>query len=118
MNPHATPRDQLRADAMMRSAIARADASERFFWWRVAALLVVSACVAWLGISHVEHRSAGVRTAHQLALVHDQLREQVEINRRLGAQLTGKKDPVQLAQEAKQKLKMKSPEPGVQVEVR
>ncbi len=114
----ATDRDQQRADALMRSAIAKAEASERFFWWRVVAIVLVAATVTWLGIAQVEHRSAGVRTAHELAQVHDQLREQVEVNRRLGAQLTGKKDPVQLADEAKEKLKMKSPTPGAHVEVR
>jgi len=113
-----SPRDRLRADALMRSAIARAEASERFFWWRVAAILLISVGIGWLGITQVERRSAGVRTAHRLALVHDQLREQVEVNRRLAAQLTGKKDPVQLATEAKEQLNMKSPEPNQKVEVR
>ena len=118
MNVHASDRDQQRSAALMRSAIAKAEASERFFWWRVVAILLCASTVAWLGIAQVEHRSAGLRTAHELALVHDELRERVEVNRRLGAQLTGKKDPVQLAAEAKDKLKMKSPAPGDQVEVR
>ncbi len=106
-----------RAEALSRSAIARAAASERFFWWRVVALLGLCAVLGWFGIERVKQRSAGIRTAHQLARVHDQLREQVEVNRRLETRLIGKKEPVELAREAKDKLKMRSPRPGEQVEV-
>ncbi|MCO4761588.1 MAG: hypothetical protein KC502_08800 [Myxococcales bacterium] len=118
MNRPTSNRAKLRAEALTRSAIARAEASERFFWWRVVGIFLVATLVAWLGIRRVEERSAGVRAAHQLAQVHDQLREQVEINRRLGAQLTGKKQPVELAREAKHQLQMQSPKPGSHVEVK
>lgn len=111
-------RDQRVSAAAKRSAVARAAASERWFWGRVTVIVLVACFVGWLGIARVERRSAGVRTAHELALVHDQLREQVEVNRRLGAQLTGKKDPVELANEAERQLQMRSPKAGAQLEVR
>lgn len=95
----------------IRSAIARAEATERFFWWRVAAIVVVFVTVATAGVMRVRERSSSVRTAYKLARLHDALREQVELNHRLQAELTGKKEPTRLQEEAKSELGMRTPTP-------
>ncbi|GEM_PF-3297352 len=95
-----------------RSAIARAEATERFFWWRVAAILAVMVTVGSMGVWRVQERSSGVRTAYKLARLHDALREQVELNRRLEARLTHKKEPNRLQQEASVHFGMRTPRPN------
>lgn len=99
------PRDAIR------SAIARAEGTERFFWWRVVAVIAVVAMFASLGVFRVRERSSSVRTAYKLARLHDALREQVELNRRLSAELTGKKEPTRLREEASLRLNMRTPQP-------
>ena len=98
------PRDAIR------SAIARAEGTERIFWWRVVAIVAVVAFIASFGVFRVRERSSSVRTAYKLARLHDALREQVEFNRRIEADLTGKKDPTRLREEGL-KLKMRTPQP-------
>lgn len=92
------------------SEIARAEGTERFFWWRVAAILAVSLTIGSLGVVRVRQRSAGVQTAYRLARLHGALREQVEENRRLSALLTGKKEPTRLQSEAVGELHMRTPQ--------
>ena len=93
------------------SDIARAESTERLFWWRVAAILAIACTLGSVGVWRVRERSAGVRTAYELARLHDALREQVEENRRLSAALTGKKDPTRLHAEATGRLHMRTPQP-------
>lgn len=95
----------------IRSAIARAESTERFFWWRVAAIVAFFVTVATFGVIRVQERSSSVRTAYKLARLHDALREQVELNHRLAAELTGKKEPTRLQSEAKNELGMRTPSP-------
>lgn len=101
----APPRDAVR------SAIAKSEATERWFWWRVAAIVGIAVVVASLGVMRVRERSSSVRTAYKLARLHGALREQVELNRRLGADMTGKKDPTRLQEEAAAHLGMRTPQP-------
>lgn len=105
------------ATARRHSAIARAQSSERHFVWKLTLLLAIGVMVGWLGIWRVKQRSAGVRTAYELATLHDQLREQVELNRRHAATLAGKKDPNRLRDEAEGVLQMRAPGPREQVEL-
>ncbi len=97
------------ADAMRRTAIARVEASERRFVWKLVAILAAGLLFGSLGVWKVRQRSAGVRTAYELANLHDQLREQVELNRRHQAALAGKKDPNRLRREALGPIGMRTP---------
>lgn len=111
MQPQASQQESGPSRDAIRSAIAASAATERFFWWRVAAIVVVMVTVGALGVMRVRERSSNVRTAYKLARLHDALREQVELNRRLQASLTGKKDPTRLQDEAVQSFGMQTPPP-------
>jgi hypothetical protein len=89
--------------------MARVDATERRFVWKLAVIMAVGVLFASLGVWKVRQRSAGVRTAYKLAHLHDQLREQVELNRRHQAALAGKKDPNRLRREALGSIGMRTP---------
>ena len=97
------------AGAVRRTAMARAAATERFFVWKLVVVLAFGVLFGGMGVWKVRQRSAGVRTAYQLANLHDQLREQVELNRRHRAALAGKKDPNRLRQEAIDRMGMRTP---------
>ena len=99
------------AGAVARTAMARAAATEHRFVWKLVALLAFGALIAGLGVWKVRQRPAGVRTAYELANLHDQLREQVELNRRHQAALAGKKDPNRLREEAIDRMGMRTPRP-------
>ena len=88
------------AEAVRRTAMARVDATERRFVWKLVIILAGGLLFGCLGMWKVQERSAGVRTAYKLAHLHDQLREQVELNRRHQAALASKKDPNRLRREA------------------
>ena len=100
-----------------KSAIACAEASERHFVWKLTLIVALGVLVAWLGVRQVKHRSAGVRTAYRLAVLHDQLREQVELNRRHAAALASKKDPNRLRDEAERVWNMRAPGTRKQLEL-
>ncbi len=100
---------QLKSVASRRSAVARAEASERFFVWRLAAITAIAVAIGWLGIHKVSARCAGVRTAYELARMHDTLRGQVELNRRYAARLSGMKDVNRLREEAVKSFQMRIP---------
>ena len=99
------------ASAVARTAMARAAATERRFVWKLVAVLAFGVLVGCLGVWKVRQRSAGVKTAYELANLHDQLREQVELNRRHQAALAGKKDPNKPRQEAMERMGMRTPRP-------
>ncbi len=83
--------------------------SERLFWLRVAGILIVAAVLGVLGVKQVRRRSAGIGTAYELARMHDELREQVDANRRDAAKLTGRLDPTVLRLEAEGRFDMRVP---------
>ena len=90
--------------------------SERLFWLRLAGILLVAAVFGALGVAQVRHRSAGIGTAYELARMHDELREQVDSNRRDAARLTGRLDPTVLRREAEERFEMRVP-PAAEPEV-
>ena len=102
-------RERPRSVASQRSAVARAEASERFFVWRLAAITAIAVAIGWLGINKVSERCTGVRTAYELARKHDSLRGQVELNRRYEAKLAGMKDVNRLRDEAIEHYQMRTP---------
>lgn len=97
--------------------VERAQRSEQHFWLRVVAILAFFACIAVLGVLRVKHTSRGVRTAYDLVRTTDELRVQIEENRRLEAKLTGLKNPNELRKEAADRFDMHSPATGDQQEV-
>lgn len=99
------------ADAVAQTAMARAATTERRFVWKLVAVLAFGALIGGLGVWKVRQRSAGVKTAYELANLHDQLREQVELNRRHQAALAGKKNPNKLREEAMERMGMRTPRP-------
>ena len=99
------------ADAVSRTAMARAASTERRFVWKLVAVLAFGVLVASLGVWKVRQRSAGVKTAYELANLHDELREQLELNRRHKAALAGKKNPNKLREEAIERMGMRTPRP-------
>ncbi len=101
--------ERTRSVSLQRSAVSRAEASERFFIWRLAAITAVAVAIGWLGINKVSRRCAGVRTAYELARNHDTLRGQVELNRRYEAKLAGMKDVNRLREEALESYRMRTP---------
>ena len=80
----------------------RSERSERFFWPRVLAILGVAALVAIAGVMQVSKSSAGILMAYKLVQTNDAVREQMEANRRMEAELTGQKNPNQLREKARQ----------------
>lgn len=92
-----------------RSQLERAQASERLFWLRVVALLTLFAGAAAAGIVRVKHTTAGVRVSYELVKTSDELRVQLEENRRVEAVLTGLKNPNALRREAGEKFIMHTP---------
>ncbi len=95
----------------------RAERTERFFWWRVVAILGIALTVATLGVLQVRHSSSGIRTAYELVRANDALREQIEANRHAEANLTGLKNPNELRKEANEVYHMRVPGADEQVEV-
>ncbi len=89
--------------------VERANRSERFFWWRVTAILGVGISIGALGIMQVRRSSVGIRTAYELVKTSEALREQIEANRHLEAKLTGIKNPNDLRKEASETYQMHVP---------
>lgn len=97
--------------------VDRALQSERFFWWRVLAVLSVAGLVGLLGIAQVRRSSEGIRTAYEVSRADDTLRELIEANRHAEARLTGMKNPNTLRREAVEVHGMHLPGPDQQIEV-
>lgn len=95
----------------------RSERTERFFWWRVVAILGAALTMATLGVLQVRHSSSGIRTAYELVRANDALREQIEANRHAEANLTGLKNPNELRKEANEVYHMRVPGADEQVEV-
>ncbi len=95
----------------------RAHRSEQHFWLRVVVLLVFFGGMTALGILRVKQTSKGVRTAYDLVKTTEELRVQLEENRRLEARLTGLKNPNELRKEAAEHFDMHAPAAGDQEEV-
>ena len=95
----------------------RSERSERYFWWRIVAILGVAVLVATLGVLQVRRSSSGIRTAYELVRTNDALREQIEANRHDEASLTGLKNPNELRKEANEVYHMRVPGTEEQVEV-
>ncbi len=95
----------------------RARRSEQHFWLRVVVLLTFFGGVAALGILRVKQTTKGVRTAYELVKTTDELRVQIEENRRLEAQLTGLKNPNELRKEAAERFDMRAPAATDQEEI-
>lgn len=95
----------------------RSERSERFFWWRVVAILSVAISIATAGVLQVRRSTSGVRTAYELVRANDALREQIEANRHAEANLTGLKNPNELRKEANEVYHMRVPGADEQVEV-
>ena len=100
-----------------RSQVERAQASERLFWLRVVALVSIFAGAGAAGIVRVKHTTTGVRVAYELVKTNDELRVQLEENRRVEAILTGLKNPNALRREAGEKFTMHPPTAGDMSEV-
>lgn len=100
-----------------RSQVEKAQASERLFWLRVVALVSLFGGVAAAGIVRVKHTTAGVRVSYELVKTSDELRVQLEENRRVEAILTGLKNPNALRREASDKFIMHTPLAGELSEV-
>lgn len=99
------------------SQLEKAQASERLFWLRVVALVSLFGGVAAAGIVRVKHTTAGVRVSYELVKTSDELRVQLEENRRVEAILTGLKNPNALRREASDKFIMHTPSAGELSEV-
>jgi hypothetical protein len=91
---------------------------ERFFWVRLAAILLVAGAVGWLGVQQVGTRSASIRIAYKLARIHEELREQADANRRDAALLTGRMEANALRSEAVGRFGMRVPGAADTVEVK
>lgn len=100
-----------------KSAVERAQASENHFVLRVVLLLLFFSLVAAAGILKVKRATVAVRTAYDLVRTNDELRTQLDENRRLEAQLTGMKNPNLLRKQANDEFDMRSPASGDQEEV-
>ncbi len=83
-----------------KSAVERARGSEEHFVLRLALLVVLFVVIGAAGVLRVKRMSIGVRTAYELVRTNDELRMQLDENRRLEAQLTGMKNPNLLHKEA------------------
>lgn len=97
--------------------VESAERSERFFWWRVTAVLGVCISIGALGVMQVRRSSVGIRTAYELVKTSDTLREQIEENRHLEAKLTSMKNPNDLRKEAADTYQMHVPGADEQQEV-
>lgn len=95
----------------------RARRSEQHFWLRMALLLTFFGGVAALGILRVKQTTKGVRTAYELVKTTEELRVQIEENRRLEARLTGLKNPNELRKEAAEHFDMRAPAATDQEEI-
>ncbi|MBI5609813.1 MAG: hypothetical protein HY902_13155 [Deltaproteobacteria bacterium] len=95
----------------------RARRSEQHFWLRVVVLLSFFGGVAALGILRVKQTTKGVRTAYELVKTTEELRVQIEENRRLEARLTGLKNPNDLRKEAAEHFDMRAPAASDQEEI-
>lgn len=91
--------------------------SERFFVLRLVAILAAAGTVGSVGVMQVRRSSAGIRTAYELVQANDALREEIEANRHLEAQLVGLKNPNDLRREAQDVWEMHVPGADEQVEV-
>ena len=94
------------------SEVQRAQRSEDHFVLRLVALLAVFGTVATFGVLKVKRTTVGVRTAYDLVRTSDELRMQLDENRRLEAQLTGMKNPNLLRKEAADHFDMRAPATG------
>jgi len=95
----------------------RAERSERFFWWRILAILSIAITVGSMGVRQVKRSSVGIRTAYKLVRTNDELREQIESNRHAEARLTGLKNPNELRKEALEQHQMRVPSTDEQIDV-
>lgn len=110
--------DMLATDGpAMNTATARALRSERFFWWRLTALLALASAVGVVGVWKVRERSQGIRVAQKLAVVDSQLREAVETNLTLEAQILRELDPVALLKQGVEEFDMAAGDPDEAVVV-
>ncbi len=100
-----------------RTAIERAQESERHFVFRVALLIALFASIGAAGVIKVKRTTVGVRTAYDMVKTSDELRTQLDENRRLEAQLTGLKNPNALRREATDHFDMRAPASGDLLEV-
>ncbi|MSQ82395.1 MAG: hypothetical protein EXR77_05680 [Myxococcales bacterium] len=100
-----------------KSALQRAQDSENHFVLRLVLLVVLFATIGAAGVLKVKRSTVGVRTAYDLVRTSDELRTQLDENRRLEAQLTGIKNPNLLRKEASDHFDMRSPTTGDQLEV-
>ena len=91
-----------------KSAVERAHKSEEHFVLRLALLVLLFASIGAAGVLRVKHMSVGVRTAYELVRTNDELRMQLDENRRLEAQLTGMKNPNLLQKEAAEHFEMRA----------
>lgn len=93
------------------TATARALRSERFFWWRLTSLLALASALGAVGVWRVRERSQGIRVAQKLAVVDAQLREAVETNLTLEADILRELDPVQLLKQGVEEFDMAAGDP-------
>ncbi len=91
--------------------------SEQFVWWRVLGLVTLTAAITAAGVLRVREHSAGIRLARDLAQADAELREAVERNRDLEAQVERALDPVMLRDEAVTSFGMDNVDPDDLVEV-
>lgn len=116
--PLRGPTGSVDAAAILRaSAIARAERSERFFLLPFAGLLLAAGAIAWVGVVQVRARSEGIRQARKLSQLDEELRDTIEGNRRLEAEIVRTLDPVVLRRNAVERHDMRVPEPDEAVEV-
>jgi len=95
-----------------RSALERAQRSEDHFVVRLVVIVVVFVLVGAAGVLKVKKATVAVQTAYELVRTSDDLRMQLDENRRLEAQLTGLKNPNVLRREATEQFDMHAPSAG------
>ncbi len=113
----AAPRGLATDGPALHTATARALRSERFFWWRLTALLALASALGAVGVWKVRERSQGIRVAQKLAVVDAQLRQAVETNLTLEAEILRELDPVQLLKQGVEEFDMAAGDPDEAVVV-
>ncbi|HAN31995.1 MAG TPA: hypothetical protein DCQ06_10395 [Myxococcales bacterium] len=88
-----------RSEALARSAMARAESSELFFWWRVVALLAVFGIIGSIAIQRVRQRSHGVQAVYELEAVNRRYLEEVERARNLRSEIAKRTELLNVYQE-------------------
>ena len=88
-----------RSEALARSAMARAEGSEMFFWWRVVGLLLVFGLMASVAIQRVRDRSRGIQAVYQLEEVNRLYLEEVERARKMRAEIAKQNELVEVYDE-------------------